>query len=153
MTIKEEKIIREEVKATYIAFDGTEFKNREECEKYEDTAECAIKGAFFKSNVKYVAWECFMDATYNNGYDDEIYVVEIKDENDLKVINQFLKLYKANNPYLNMLGADAIGTTQIFVCYDFATQLAHMGTPEEMKRRYCEAIDKYFSKERGNENE
>ena len=81
----------------YEAEDGKWFKTKEECEKYEQSAKCAIKTAFNKLILE--TWkECELWEEYGYGGEEyEYWVIEIKDENELKVANQFAKDTKS--PY------------------------------------------------------
>ena len=96
--MKEIKNIRTIEETTgYEAEDGKFFKTKEECEKYEQSAKCAIKTAFNKLILE--KWkECELWEEYGYGGEEyEDWVIEIKDENDLKVANQFAKDTKS--PY------------------------------------------------------
>jgi len=78
----------------YEACDGTRFTTKEECQKYENTAEAVIKDRFKKLVVKEMEG---IDITSEGGAyvgagveEDWYYaLVEIKDENDLKAAQMY----------------------------------------------------------------
>lgn len=77
----------------YEATDGTVFDSKEECEKYEKTAEAVIKGAFNKTfkmtSDNYVSSEGFISATFYEC--DRIFAIIIENEDELAVCNRWLK--------------------------------------------------------------
>lgn len=86
----------------YEACDGTRFKTKEECQKYENTAEAVIKGRFKKLVVKEMAGIDITNegsAYVGAGIEEDWYyaLVEIKDENDLKAAQMYhtLEGYKS----------------------------------------------------------
>lgn len=112
------KIEKREVKTykeVFVAMDGTEFSNREECETYEKSATTVINGRF-NALVKKVCSD-FGDWLYMFSCEDTLFVVYIADENDLTAVNMWIQhhgavgTHEANN--LKLLGGDAIGTYQV----------------------------------------
>lgn len=89
MRINEVKETREVVVRTeYIAMDGTVFKDRGECEKYESTCKCVIMSGY-KQLVKgsITEYELFEVGCEDFYYD----LVEIKNESDREIVNKALK--------------------------------------------------------------
>lgn len=102
--IKETKTI--ETVVGYEAMDGKRFGTKEECEKYEDSAEFVIQQDFFKviKDNKLIP-ECEIFANYGYGSEEYEYaVVNIKDVNVLEIINKYLKLHD-----IKMVEPDRIG--------------------------------------------
>ena len=95
------ELIRE-TKSTYIIYqasDGTEFNNKEECKKYEDTAKCLLLTKYRPLVKKTVAE---IDV-FNTGSDE--YMVDIlyplTAESDINILIQLCRLYngKRQNDY------------------------------------------------------
>lgn len=90
--VKESKII--EVTVGYEAFDGTRFTIKEECEKYENTANVVIKNRFKELVIKEMEGinisnggsEFFMAAIDEDWY---YALVEIKNEDDLRIAQMY----------------------------------------------------------------
>lgn len=102
--IKEEEIV---YNYKYEALDGTVFNSKEECNKYEKTAECVIKKRY-NDLVKYTSNEC---ALFNCGSDD--YVVDflkVQTHDDATVIMQMLELSGDNSGKAREFIADALKT-------------------------------------------
>lgn len=141
MKIREERIEKVEVKKIYVAFDGTEFMDAEQCGDYELTATCAINKMFRSVPSKeYIFYDTGLDMFCG---EDCIHFVRIRSVEDLEAINKWLintfTTYKEDTP---TLGVDAIGTIQIITEYDGGYYL--MGTPDDLKANYCRKIDKMF---------
>ena len=138
MEIREETIEKTvyETKKTYIANDGTEFKNREECEKYEETAQCAINSMFKKLKIQQTD-SVGEDETFNLFmYEDTMHAVKIETLEELEVVNKWICF---KDPTQTTIGTEKIGTIQLINEYDGGVWV--VGTPEELKDRYCNAID------------
>lgn len=112
-----------ELKVTYVANDGTVFTDRDECDKYEKTAECVIDGAF--SNIKINETYCAGEDMPQIGLDENMIGVEIKNELDLNTVNMWMTYHNAEKSY-NIrddkkhsipLDSSAIGTVHIFSEY------------------------------------
>lgn len=134
MTVREEEVIRKEIKKIFVASDGTEFSSQDACADYECTYKNAINAAFRKLTMK----ETFALGDVqpcNYSYDDSMIVVKIRNEKELVVANQWLNEMGKGG----VLGADAIGTTQYINVYDDCSWL--LGTAEEIKKRFCEWVD------------
>lgn len=86
------KEIQKETKqyvTVYEAVDGTEFTSKEECKKYEESAQCVLMAKYSKLVIKSdTEWELF-----GVGSDESIVdVVRLNDEQDVNVILQLIAL-------------------------------------------------------------
>jgi hypothetical protein len=62
-----DKIIKETV---YVASDGTEFRDKEQCKKYEDSAKCVLMARYTPDVIKTISEEdLFMCGSYDYKYD------------------------------------------------------------------------------------
>jgi len=84
----------------YVAFDGKEFKVKEECEKYEGTAHAVIKREFIEKCVRYeveeaVASDCG-NGYYCAGCGEDYYdaVVHIHNEDELRIAQMFQEIVR-----------------------------------------------------------
>lgn len=145
MTTKEQKIERVEYSKIYVANDGTEFRNEEECRKYEKTASCAINGMFRKLKFQETCYIGDGEPFGLFGYEDTLYAVEIENTDQLEIVNKWIC---DNDSYSccekQLIGADKIGTIQLICLYDGG--VFTVGTPEELKEKYCKAIDELYNK-------
>lgn len=143
MEIKEEKIekIIYEVKKTYVANDGTEFKDLEECEEYEETAKCVINVMFNKLNIQctesfaerediFTAFPCY----------DDMYAVKVESLEQLEIINKWIY---SKDKYADLISQDKIGTIQLIDVSECGVWV--VGTPEKMKERFAKSIDKLYN--------
>lgn len=78
----------------YQANDGTEFTNKEECEKYENSAHAVVRTKFLKLVIdKKTEYNLF-----NAGNDEDIvYLVKLNSQEDADAV---LQLYYLDNPYV-----------------------------------------------------
>lgn len=120
--IKKERVVFD---YEYEAYDGSIFKTKEECVKYEETAQCVIIKKF-NDLIEYSSNECSL---FNCGSDDYIIdFVKPKTQDDADTIMQMLELYNANddrarklikeaqenNDYL-LIGHDTYDVNNIYV--------------------------------------
>lgn len=150
--MKEIKITRtiEEV-AAYEADDGMRFKTKEQCEAYETSARHAIQSQFYQLSVgkSGVFREC--DIFENFGYGSEEYdmiVIEIKNENDLKIANMFAEMQRGdlyNSEHCcfkpSMIGQRilvGLGSQYDVNCHIY-------GTEQEMIDQFKRDMDKFFN--------
>lgn len=92
--MKEIKKERTVFDCEYEACDGSVFKTKEECIRYEETAECVIRKKF-KDLVEYSSDECSL---FNCGSDDYIVdFVKPSTQDATNAIMQILELYGAND--------------------------------------------------------
>ena len=78
----------------YEAYDGSTFKTKEECIKYEETAKCVIRKKF-NDLIEHSSDECSL---FNCGSDD--YIIDFVKPNTQDAANaimQMLELYNAND--------------------------------------------------------
>lgn len=120
--IKKERVVFD---YEYEAYDGSIFKTKEECIKYEETAQCVIIKKF-NDLIEYSSNECSL---FNCGSDDYIIdFVKPKTQDEADTIMQMLELYNANddrarklikeaqenNDYL-LIGHDTYDVNNIYV--------------------------------------
>ena len=120
--IKKERVVFD---YEYEAYDGSIFKTKEECIKYEETAQCVIIKKF-NDLIEYSSNECSL---FNCGSDDYIIdFVKPKTQDDADTIMQILELCNANddrarklikeaqenNDYL-LIGHDAYDANNIYI--------------------------------------
>lgn len=88
-TIEKEKVTTTKYEI-FVANDGTEFKNREECKKYEESA----KGVLNEKYRKLVVGETDEDSFFGIGCcDDVIEIVRIQSEKDADAVKQMFFFY------------------------------------------------------------
>ena len=142
----EYKQITKEV-VTYVADDGEIFNSEEECNKYEQTAKFAINAAFNKLELQRNEYVGDRDPFCMFGGEDDIVAVKVKNANDVEIINKWIaSCYDAKCKSELLIGADAIGTIQLFCIYDFGNEIWRIGTPEELKKMFADGIDKLVDK-------
>lgn len=77
------------IKTVYVAVDGTEFNDKEECRKYDESAIGVLKG-----RVKKLAVKVTNEWTAVGGDEDhEVWIVVPKKAEDVVAIGQLLALY------------------------------------------------------------
>ena len=92
--MKEVQKKREVYDTWYEAIDGTEFRTREECEKYEQTAHAVVRTKFLKLVVEERSEYDF----FGVGCDDNTtYAVKMNSQEDVDTV---LQLYYLDNPYV-----------------------------------------------------
>lgn len=107
MKINEIKETREVVVRTeYVAVDGTVFRTKEECEKWEKSYECTLTQSMkaiphIETNGEDAYLQC-------GNMDDEVWIVKPRDFEDIKVINAYAETCAWNNASLTQ---DDIGKT------------------------------------------
>ena len=159
--IKETRTV-EEIKG-YKAYDGTVFKDKEECEKYENTANAIIINRFKQLVIKELEG-CVItqwgDSFAACGCDEDWYyaLVEIKNENDLTIAQMYQKItgYSKHGFTEDMIGKRVIVSigTGIYPrptegsqccydnCYVYGTIEDQVKLYEE-KLRKLEEVDEY----------
>ena len=91
-TINKE-IIKKSTVTVYVASDGTEFENAEECEKYEKSAEGVLYAKYAPKVVKTIDEETLFGT---GNCDSNVEIVRIEKQEDADLILQILLL---ENPY------------------------------------------------------
>lgn len=74
-------------KTVYVAVDGTEFNDKEECRKYDESALGVLKGRVKKLAVRVSNEE---DLLYSGGGDNESWVIIPKSADEIALIRQLL---------------------------------------------------------------
>jgi len=131
----------------YKANDGRFFKDKEECEKYEQTAKMVIFNDFKRlivggdTFVECCIWENF-------GYGSEEYelaVIEIKDKEDLRIANMYGEINKKGTP----LTEDVIGKRVLVHIGDIYCRDARWNpkTEDELIESFKTQIKKFFHPE------
>ena len=154
MEIKKIEVKKIEYVTTYIANDGTEFLSEDECKKYEKTARSVIHGMFKKLPIQITENLGEHDPFGCFSYDDTLYAVSVRNIDDVETVNRWIM---SHGNYNDPIGADTVGTIQLFDVYD-SSSVWNIGTPYDLKKKYNEAIDKLFDSlvqkdEGGNSNE
>ena len=126
----------------YIADDGTEFESEEQCKAYEKTAKHAINMAFKSLNHT----ECSGGRILDNGapfaYDGTLYVVHIRDANDLDIINKWV-LSINNRSETQCVPVSYIGKTVVLDKY--YDDVWFSGTIEEIIERFKDTVESLLS--------
>lgn len=149
----------------YIAYDGKEFKVKEECEKYEATAHAVIKREFIEKCVRYEVEETVGTndgcGYYCAGVGEDYYdaVVHIHNEDELRIAQMFQEIVQPaakrrfttkdiGNDLIVVIGERDYKTKKLYYdnCY------IH-GTFDEMVDEFKNSIDKLFYEENRVENE
>lgn len=93
------------VKKLYIANDGTVFNNEEDCKKHEKTTELMSDyNKLVKGNVN--EFDLFFEAgNVDYSYD----IVEVKNENDIEIVNKVLNNIEKNEKQIKEPGMYLIG--------------------------------------------
>ena len=92
--IKRVKEIEELVRVEWIAEDGTEFNNEEECKKYEESALFVVSNKLKRLTCGYVSQYDFNDA-YSE--DQAIEIFDVQTKSDLENLRRYLYLKATNN--------------------------------------------------------
>lgn len=138
----------------YKANDGTVFNTKEECQKYEQSAEAAITQMFYDICVKVYDDKDprFPESTIweNYGYGNEEYnyvVADIKSETELKIANMFSDMYAPR--YGQKLSTDYIGKrVLISVGSTYDKSFYIKGTEEELIDEFKKTMKRYFKPEK-----
>ena len=140
------KQITKEV-VTYVADDGTIFNSEEECNKYEQTANFAINVAFSKLELQRNEYVGDRDPFCMFSCEDDVIAVKVKNANDVEIINKWIaSRYDAKCKPELLIGAETIGTIQLFCIYDFDNGVWELGTPEDLKKMFIDGVDKLIDK-------
>ena len=91
---------RTEYDTWYKASDGAEFRTKEECEKYEQTARAVVRTKFLKLVVEEgTEWDFFKVGNDEN----PVYAIKINSQEEADTV---LQLYYIDNPYVLGDGED-----------------------------------------------
>ena len=157
--IKVTKTIEEVV--AYEAFDGERFDSRDECKKYESTAEAVIEKAFFelitretgKTFDDSIIAECDIYEHFGYGSEEYYYaIVEIKDESELEIANRFYEIKKGTGIPREYIGKKIL--INLGMQYDnYYGVSANPQTREALLKRFEEEIDVYFNRNKGDKED
>lgn len=144
----------------YRASDGKFFSSQEECEKYEQSAQLAIYNGFIGLSVDGKPFaECVIWEDYGYGSDEfEMLVVEIKNENDLKVANMFAEMQEPHeeSSYVNRFSPEHIGKRLLVSIGDqYQPCFRIWGTEDEIVLGFAKNLSTFFHSEKkeGENNE
>lgn len=120
--MKEKKIEQLSYKTIYVAADGTEFDNKDECITYDKSAIGVLKGRVKEMTVT----EGTEDSIFNCGSCDNIvWVCLPKTKTDIDNIKQLLFASNAGESYVNERVTDKLIGKIVFltICYDDYTYI------------------------------
>ena len=124
----------------YVAMDGTEFANKEECEAYENTSPIVLDLQFEKlpmqESPRFCEHTCFGDFSY----DDKMLAIKIENAEQLSIANRWLNAHHSTDK----IGVDKIGTIQLIDVY--YNDVFLLGTIAEFKEKCIKDIDTFFDK-------
>ena len=120
----------------YEANDGTVFKTKEECQKYEETALCAINEAF--SSVMGLKEYSVDDLRYLS-CEDAVYMIDVDNAEILKIIN--MKMMQLNE---HAVPTNVIGQTIVFIRNEYDGSWWFVGTFDDFRKRYTYELDNMF---------
>lgn len=132
----------------YEAEDGTVFKTKEECEKYESTAKVVVYKAFKELMVDGKPFaECNIWEDFGYGSEEfDLAVIEIKDETDLEIANRYYELNGGFNISKDFIGKKVL--VDIGFCYDKVKEYnPNPRTKEMLIEQFTKDIAKFFEPE------
>lgn len=122
------------------ASDGTVFSSKEECLKYEDSANYVIRRN--AKNLLFREWDC--DSLFGGYcYDDHIKVWFIKDENHLLIINQYLQMIDFRCG--NILSPEYIGNRVAVVVSEDSQYVDVLGTYHDILNGFTSDLNRLFA--------
>ena len=129
----------------YVAEDGTEFSTEEQCKKYEASAKFAIEQMVRKIPNQITAYVGEKDAPSMIGCEDTMYALRIRNEEDVIAVNMWVESFGDGFEH-NCIGTDAIGSIIFVDVFDCGGGIWTIGTPENMKKTYCDFVDSLYNK-------
>lgn len=134
---------------SYEAFDGKHFDSKEECEKYEKTAEAVITKEFRSLMVDGEEFsECYIWEHYGYGSDEYcMAILDIKTEKELEIANRYYEIVTKGTSKL--IGTEYIGKRILVNTgshYDRYVN-ANPITEEELIEQFKKDIAYYFRPE------
>ncbi len=147
---RRERTVVDEV-ITYVANDGTVFKSEEECNKYEDSAECAIRSLFNGVKKHRESGDIFLDAaTPFPSYEDDVYMIYLESIETIEAVNKWLDcLFGHYGAKLGLFSLEELGTTQLVTVSAYDPVFYIWGDAEKVKDRFCSHIDEMVAKAKG----
>lgn len=88
------RTVEEVVCVEYVAEDGTVFRDKEECEKYEKSALAVVSSKLKKLNKKDTSWQDLIYLSYD---DSSLEIFDIQDQEDLDNLCQYVVLTLSEN--------------------------------------------------------
>lgn len=129
----------------YIAFDGTKFEDKYECQKYEESKRYEVN-ALFRGII--VGYSTESDI-YGTGSGDSECVVAFRPKSDLDI--------KIANNYANLMGTGIPVELSIGVTYyayvGCDDEFYHLGTKDEILDRIRERLEQMLDKDEYREDE
>ena len=152
--IKRERTIEEII--AYEAGDGTRFASEEECKQYENSANYAIYNSFIGLSVDGKPFsECTIWEDYGYGSEEWLLlVIEIKNENDLKVANMFAEMQepKEDVKYTNRFKPEHIGKRLLVsIGSQYESRCYIWGTEDEIVEGFKKNLNTFFYPKKGGE--
>lgn len=141
----------------YRASDGKFFSSQEECEKYEQSAQLAIYNGFVGLSVDGKPFsECTIWEDYGYGSEEwELLVIEIKNENDLKVANMFAEMQEPKEDvlYINRFKPEHIGKRLLVsIGSQYEKRCYIWGTEDEIIEGFKKNLNAFFYPKKEGEN-
>ncbi len=131
----------------YEADDGTRFKTKEECERYEQSAYCAVWNSFRSLFVGAEFEECRFFDNFGYGSEEFMYaIVEIKNANDVITANMFSKL-TASSAHVTWSNED-IGKKFLCglgYCWEKKKGICSKRSADDLRTELNKVIDKFFN--------
>lgn len=143
--IIEEKVVKQTV--GYEAIDGRRFASKEECEKYEKSAEHVILSDFNAITVGEQFAECHIFENYGYGSEEFMMaVVDIRNADCLEIANRYLAMRKNE-----LIKPDAIGKKVLInIGYEYEKEShipANPKTMDQLVQQFIKDISKYYGEE------
>lgn len=133
------KVERDEL--VYIAMDGKEFDNKWDCAEYEKNFYAESYEALMDLPKCTICGESWHDLFYNVAGDDTIFVIMLDSEETIEKVNRFMRDRNSRE-----FGKRDIGSIQMIGMWSDGTQAFSMGTVENFKKAFCEALDEAADK-------
>lgn len=124
----------------YEAIDGTYFEDKDECEKYDKSANAAA----FAAAKKLVGKESCADTAFGmfcTCCEDQICIYHIKTADDLQVLNTYIK---AKNTFNDIAGPEMIGH-KVAVLESFDDYCAPLGSRAQLETKFSQLMDELFA--------
>lgn len=125
----------------YIAEDGTWFKEKEQCQKYEESAKMVV---FNMIKEKMIAKTNANHLLFEGSEDTDIEIFKVDSLETMELLNRYIALYSYSMPKENLIKEDAIGKNiLLFWSYDHDccwTYGSIVEMLEEIKKKYTKLV-------------
>lgn len=141
--MKENKITRtiEEVNG-YIADDGTWFRTKEECQKYEESAKMVL---FSMIKEKIIAKTNIYHLFHEGNEDDDVEIFNIDSLETAELLNRYISLYTYDKK-ADLIKTDMVGK-KIIICWSYDRDYCwSKGTIEDLLNNIKERYEKVVNK-------